>query len=91
MSLMFRYLDPIYFGDYPQTMREKVGDCLPKFSERDKELLKNSVDFIGLNHYTSRFVRHATNDLEENDFYRVQEAERIGKQYYFFVDKQFSF
>ncbi|KAH6794121.1 beta glucosidase 42 [Perilla frutescens var. hirtella] len=73
------YLDPIYFGDYPQTMREKLGDCLPKFSERDKELLKNSVDFIGLNHYTTRFVCHATNDLEENDFYRVQEAERIAE------------
>ncbi|KAK6156426.1 hypothetical protein DH2020_010674 [Rehmannia glutinosa] len=48
------YLDPIYQGDYPETMREKLGDCLPKFSERDKELLKNSVDFIGLNHYTTR-------------------------------------
>lgn len=72
-------------------MREKLGDCLPKFSERDRELLKNSVDFIGLNHYTSRFVRHATNNLEENDFYRVQEAERIGNTILllFYVDVQF--
>lgn len=79
VSLICRYLDPIYFGDYPQAMREKLGDCLPKFSERDKELLKNSMDFIGLNHYTSRFVCHGTNNLEDNDFYKVQEAERIGK------------
>ncbi|KAG8380347.1 hypothetical protein BUALT_Bualt06G0006100 [Buddleja alternifolia] len=73
------YLDPIYYGDYPKTMHEKLGDRLPKFSERDKELLKNSVDFIGLNHYTTRFVRHPTNNLEDNDFYKVQEAERIAE------------
>ncbi|KAK6136365.1 hypothetical protein DH2020_029895 [Rehmannia glutinosa] len=54
------YLDPIYQGDYPETMREKLGDCLPKFSERDKELLKNSVDFIGLNHYTTRYAPGAS-------------------------------
>ncbi|KAL0364916.1 UNVERIFIED_CONTAM: Beta-glucosidase 4, partial [Sesamum angustifolium] len=67
------FLDPICFGDYPETMREKLGDRLPKFSERHKELLKNSVDFIGLNHYTTRFVCHATDNREDNDFYRVQE------------------
>ncbi|PIN14108.1 Beta-glucosidase, lactase phlorizinhydrolase [Handroanthus impetiginosus] len=73
------YLDPIYYGDYPKSMQEKLGDFLPKFSERDKELLKNSVDFIGLNHYTTRFVRHAADNPEHNDFYRVQEAERIAE------------
>ncbi|KAK4433079.1 Beta-glucosidase 42 [Sesamum alatum] len=73
------FLDPIYFGDYPETMHEKLGDRLPKFSERHKELLKNSVDFIGLNHYTTRFVCHATDNREDNDFYRVQEVERIAE------------
>ncbi|KAK4385785.1 Beta-glucosidase 42 [Sesamum angolense] len=73
------FLDPICFGDYPETMREKLGDRLPKFSERHKELLKNSVDFIGLNHYTTRFVCHATVNREDNDFYRVQEVERIAE------------
>ncbi|KAL0298492.1 UNVERIFIED_CONTAM: Beta-glucosidase 42 [Sesamum radiatum] len=73
------FLDPICFGDYPETMREKLGDRLPKFSERHKELLKNSVDFIGLNHYTTRFVCHATDNREDNDFYRVQEVERIAE------------
>lgn len=73
-----RYLDPIYFGDYPVTMREKLGDCLPKFSESEKELLKNSVDFVGLNHYTTRFICHSTKNLE-------QEAERIGKSKLLFM------
>ncbi|KAF3452274.1 hypothetical protein FNV43_RR02707 [Rhamnella rubrinervis] len=71
------YLDPIYFGDYPQVMREIIGDRLPKFTEEEKELLQNSVDFIGLNHYTSRFISHAKETLEESDFYKDQETERI--------------
>lgn len=75
-----RYLDPIFYGDYPETMRERLGDRLPKFSEKNKELLRNSVDFIGLNHYTSRFIAHSTNN-DENYFYRVQEIERIGNVY----------
>ncbi|KAI3857785.1 hypothetical protein MKX03_033913 [Papaver bracteatum] len=40
------FLDPIYFGDYPKTMREELGDLLPKFSDEDGELLRNSVDFL---------------------------------------------
>lgn len=59
-------------------MRERLGDKLPKFSQRDKELLKHSLDFIGLNHYTSRFVGHAVTTLEENYFYKIQDVERIG-------------
>ncbi|CAN4126673.1 unnamed protein product [Withania somnifera] len=60
-------------------MRERLGDGLPKFSQRDRELLKHSLDFIGLNHYTSKFVGHAANSLEENDFYKIQEVEIIAE------------
>ncbi|XP_042398068.1 beta-glucosidase 4-like [Zingiber officinale] len=67
------YLDPIYHGEYPLSMRERVGDQLPKFSEADKELLRNSTDFIGLNHYTTKFVRHVENTGGLH-FYRVQES-----------------
>lgn len=73
------YLHPIYYGDYPETMREKLGDSLPKFTPEDKELLKNPIDFIGLNHYTSRFVAHSTNAPEDSHFYRVQDTERIAE------------
>ncbi|KAG0496566.1 hypothetical protein HPP92_001257 [Vanilla planifolia] len=71
------FLDPIYYGDYPAVMRERLGDNLPKFSERDKELLRNSLDFIGLNHYTSRLIAHSS-VTEEGPHYQVQEMERIG-------------
>jgi beta-glucosidase len=70
-------LDPIYFGDYPETMRQRLGDNLPKLSEKDQEYLRNSIDFLGLNHYTTRFISHV--DIpREIHFYQVQEMERNG-------------
>ena len=59
-------------------MRERLGDRLPIFSEEDKELLKNSLDFVGLNHYTSRFIAHVEGSPDEGDYYKAQEMERIG-------------
>ncbi|KAJ0640846.1 putative beta-glucosidase [Helianthus annuus] len=70
------FLDPIFFGEYPISMQERVGDKLPVFSQKDKELLRNSVDFVGLNHYTSRFVSHSTNK-DKSDYYSAQEGTRI--------------
>lgn len=45
------FADPIYFGDYPQCMRDAVGDRLPKFSAEDRALILGSSDFFGLNFY----------------------------------------
>ncbi|GLT87930.1 hypothetical protein SLE2022_059810 [Rubroshorea leprosula] len=73
------YLHPLYYGDYPQVMREKLGHRLPKFSEEDKELLRNTMDFVGLNHYTARFIAHATDGPEEVTFYKDQEIEIIAQ------------
>lgn len=59
-------------------MRERLGDRLPTFSEKEKELLKNSTDFVGLNHYTSRLIAHVPKRPEETGFYNEQELDRIG-------------
>ncbi|CAM0884104.1 unnamed protein product [Alopecurus aequalis] len=73
------YLDPIYFGDYPESMRERLGDRLPKFSEKDRELIRNKIDFIGLNHYTSRFVANRLNpQSKEIHYFQARQIERIG-------------
>lgn len=58
-------------------MREKLGDHLPKFSDADRELVMDSVDFLGLNHYTSRYIAHATNTGGLH-YYEIQEMERAG-------------
>ncbi|KAJ4703512.1 Beta-glucosidase [Melia azedarach] len=71
------YLHPIYYGDYPEIMRKSLGDRLPKFTKEEKELVRSSLNFVGLNHYTSRFIAYATNSPEEGNFYKAQEMERI--------------
>ncbi|KAK1271199.1 Beta-glucosidase 4 [Acorus gramineus] len=73
------YLDPIYYGDYPAVMRERLGDQLPKFTEKDKEFMRDSLDFVGLNHYTTRYIAHVHDSPEEEYFYKVQQMERIAK------------
>lgn len=54
-------MTPLTTGDYPQHMRSLVGQRLPKFSEEQTRLLNGSFDFIGLNHYTSRYAANAPN------------------------------
>lgn len=49
------FSDPTYFGDYPTLMKELVGSRLPAFTPTQKKLLKGSVDFYALNHYSSRY------------------------------------
>lgn len=47
------WANPIYFGDYPASMKERVGERLPSFTNEERILLMGSNDFFGLNHYTS--------------------------------------
>lgn len=44
-------------GDYPAVMRKVLGSQLPKFTPAQKAALKGSMDFFGLNYYTSHYVR----------------------------------
>ncbi|KAJ7949297.1 Beta-glucosidase [Quillaja saponaria] len=53
------FMEPLTNGDYPQIMRSLVGDRLPKFSEVQSKLVKQSFDFIGLNYYTANYVSNA--------------------------------
>ncbi|KAK1416006.1 hypothetical protein QVD17_31794 [Tagetes erecta] len=52
------FLDPIMFGDYPTSMRQIIGDRLPRFSKSQIHLLKGSLDFVGVNHYTTWYALH---------------------------------
>jgi beta-glucosidase/6-phospho-beta-glucosidase/beta-galactosidase len=51
------FLDPVLYGRYPQNMKNYVPSSnLIPFSESESELLKNSVDYVGLNYYTTNYV-----------------------------------
>jgi beta-glucosidase/6-phospho-beta-glucosidase/beta-galactosidase len=53
------FADPVYRGEYPASMRERVGDLLPRFTGEDAALIRGSNDFFGLNRYTTMFAAHA--------------------------------
>ena len=63
------FADPVYIGDYPTVMKERLGSRLPTFSEAEKILLKGSSDFFGLNHYTTMYAADATNNKEQGSVY----------------------
>ncbi|KAI3981682.1 hypothetical protein MKX01_020625 [Papaver californicum] len=49
------FMEPLVYGDYPFIMRALVRDNLPMFADKEKELVKGSYDFIGVNYYTARY------------------------------------
>ncbi|XP_020247658.1 beta-glucosidase 18-like isoform X2 [Asparagus officinalis] len=51
------FLDPIFYGDYPTEMRQILASRLPTFTAEEKVKLRNQVDFIGINHYSSHYVK----------------------------------
>ncbi|CAL5412013.1 unnamed protein product [Camellia sinensis] len=51
------FLDPIILGKYPEEMHEILGPILPMFSKSDLKKMKRGLDFIGINHYTSLYVK----------------------------------
>ncbi|KAF8391382.1 hypothetical protein HHK36_023686 [Tetracentron sinense] len=50
-------LDPLIHGDYPPEMRRYLGQNLPKFSLEESKILKHSLDFIGINHYSTLYAK----------------------------------
>ena len=63
------FADPVYLGDYPAIMKERLGNRLPTFTAAEKILLKGSSDFFGLNHYTTMYAADATNNKEQGSVY----------------------
>ncbi|KAI5662650.1 hypothetical protein M9H77_21973 [Catharanthus roseus] len=49
--------DPLVFGDYPPEMCHYLKSDLPIFTSEEKELIKDSVDFLGINHYGTLYAR----------------------------------
>ncbi|KAF8052772.1 hypothetical protein N665_1507s0001, partial [Sinapis alba] len=58
------FLDPLVYGDYPKTMKEIIGDRLPRFTPQESELVKGSLDFLGLNYYVTQYATYATTPQE---------------------------
>ncbi|MHB1222797.1 MAG: GH1 family beta-glucosidase [Gemmatimonadaceae bacterium] len=47
-----QYLDPVFLGSYPDELREIFGEAWPEASADDMALIRQPLDFIGVNYYT---------------------------------------
>ncbi|KAI9093605.1 hypothetical protein K1719_027054 [Acacia pycnantha] len=56
--LMGWILNPIVSGDYPDTMKKNVGSRLPSFTKTESNLVKGSVDFLGINYYYTSYIKN---------------------------------
>lgn len=50
------FANPLTYGDYPETMKAIVGHRLPKFTKEESALVKGSIDFLGVNYYTTNYA-----------------------------------
>ncbi|XP_013619491.1 PREDICTED: beta-glucosidase 44 isoform X1 [Brassica oleracea var. oleracea] len=50
------FIHPIVYGEYPKTMQDIVKERLPKFTEEEVKMVKGSIDFVGINQYTTYYM-----------------------------------
>ena len=53
-----QYLDPVLLGRYPAKLREIFGDAWPDWPDEDLALIKQPLDYVGVNYYTRLVVKH---------------------------------
>ena len=64
------FADPLYTGDYPPSMRQRIGNRLPVLTPAQQRLLINSTDFFALQHYSTLLVSmRPDGELDANTFY----------------------
>lgn len=77
------FADPVYFGDYPKSMRETVKGVLPTFSDEEQTMLRNSSDFFGLNHYSTSYSlgMMKAEDRKEASFFNHKGTRTSGNEF----------
>ena len=52
-----QYLDPVFLGRYPRALAEIFGEAWPRWPARDLALIRQPIDFVGINYYTRSVTR----------------------------------
>lgn len=52
------FLDPVFKGAYPQALLDYIGVHQPKIHANDLDIIRQPVDFFGLNHYNTDIVSY---------------------------------
>jgi beta-glucosidase len=53
-----QYLDPLFFGSYPDEMGEIFEEAWPEWPPDDMKTIMQPVDFLGINYYTRSVSSH---------------------------------
>jgi beta-glucosidase len=54
-----QYLDPIFLGHYPKELGEIFGEAWPEWPADELALIREPIDFLGVNYYTRSVTRFA--------------------------------
>ncbi|KAK7373948.1 hypothetical protein VNO80_07370 [Phaseolus coccineus] len=72
------FMNPFRLGDYPDIMKKNAGSRLPSFTQKESNLVKGSIDFLGTNFYYSYYVKDSPGNLQkENRDYLEDVAVKI--------------
>ena len=52
-----QYLDPVFLGAYPEELLQIFGEAWPVWPSQDFALIKQPIDFLGVNYYTRNVTR----------------------------------
>jgi beta-glucosidase len=47
-----QFLDPVFLGSYPEKIKDVYGEAWPEWPQEDFELIRQPLDFVGINYYT---------------------------------------
>ncbi|KAL5072674.1 hypothetical protein RYX36_011658 [Vicia faba] len=61
------FLNPFIFGEYPDSMKKNAGSRLPYFTTRESNLVKGSIDFLGINFYYAFSVKNNPKSLQKRN------------------------
>jgi beta-glucosidase len=56
-----QYLQPALHGSYPEELKDVFGEAWPKVPSQDFDLIKQKLDFLGVNYYTRQVSRNDPN------------------------------
>ncbi|PNR96216.1 GH1 family beta-glucosidase [Petrotoga sp. 9PWA.NaAc.5.4] len=57
------FLNPIFKGDYPTLLKEKVYEYLPNNYQKDMQDIKEEIDFVGINYYSGDLIKADSNSF----------------------------
>ncbi|RVX20818.1 Beta-glucosidase 22 [Vitis vinifera] len=69
----YRFVDVLVFGDYPGIVKKRAGTRIPSFSKDESKQVKDSFDFIGINHYSTLYIKNSPKKLnmDHRDFLQI--------------------